>query len=124
MAGFSGPSNGHHPSNSAAPHIVTTKTFLGAGSDTTVELIADGMPGLRVWILQTSGVGLVTVTPQFMNANAALNQPEWQPLSVPYAIVSAIPSLNSFPLGSSRFRLSLSSTGAAVLRIRLTASIA
>lgn len=123
MAGFSGPSNGHHPSNSAAPHITKTMTFTIAGSDVSNELIADGMPGLRVWILQTSGVGLVTVTPQFMNANAALNQPEWQPLSVPFAIVSGIPSINSFSLGSSRFRLSLSSTGAAVLNIRLTASI-
>lgn len=121
--GFPGPSNGPHGSTSAAPHVFDTEVFPASGSTFTVPLQASGMPGLRVWVYQSAGAGLVTILPQFANGNIGGNQPGWVPLSAPYAVVSLVPSLVSFPLGARMFRISITATAAATVQWRLTGSL-
>lgn len=121
--GFSGPSNGPHGSTSAAPHIFDIEIFLAGGSTFTPPLQASGMPGLRVWVYQSAGAGLVTILPQYANGNIAGNQPGWVPLSAPYAIAPLVPSLVPFPLGARMFRISITTTAAATVQWRLTASL-
>lgn len=121
--GYNGPTNGPHGASSSAPHVFDIETFVGAGSTFTVPLQASGMPGLRVWVYQSAGAGLVTILPQYANGNIAGNQPGWVPLSAPYAVAALVPSLVSFPLGARMFRISISSTGAATVQWRLTASL-
>ena len=129
MPANSGPSNGPFPAISAVP-----TTFGGdfaplvfpAGVSTlnTPVLRHDGLVGIRVWLLQTAGAALITVQVQFGDGNTVANVISWQPLVPAFAIpAGAVASLNDFSLGASLVRLSVTSTGIATVRFRLTGAL-
>ena len=116
------PTNGPHPNVAAMPVRFQTLTFAVAAQQFTNPLFADGLPGLRVWVLQTLGAGLVTVEVQFADGNGQLGT-DWQPLVPPFPIALFVPSLTPFSLGSRRYRLAVTSTGAATVRVRTVAAL-
>jgi len=117
------PTNGPHPNVAAMPVRFQTLTFAVAAQQFTNPLFADGLPGLRVWVLQTLGAGLVTVEVQFADGNGPGGVPDWQPLVPPFAVALLVPSLTPFSLGSRRYRLAVTSTGAATVRVRTVAAL-
>ena len=126
-----GASNGDFPSIAQLPiEFVQTGgvplTFGGGGGTLfTAELHTDNLPGFNVWLLQVSGAGVVTPTPQFANGQLPTATPgvDWQPLALPAALVVGTPTLLNYKLGSRRHRVKLVSTGAAVVIYRITASL-
>ncbi len=125
MPAYSGPSNGPVPSVSAVPLRFETLALANGVPQGTNPLFSDGLPGLRAWFLQTSGAGVfVSVQLQFADGNVLGGAPDWQPLVPAYGIVINVPSLNTFSLGSRRYRALLTATGgAANVRCRLTGAL-
>ena len=117
-----GTSNGSYPTTTANPSVFKTLTFAGAETQTTDILHADGLPQLNAWFRQTAGAGVVTVTLQFADGRIIAGM-DWQALVAPYGIISGVSSLRNEPLGSPHYRASLTSTDAATVRYRLTASL-
>ena len=119
-----GPSNGNFGVTAIVPIVFDTLIFAGAGTQTTRELKADGLPRLNAWFKQTAaaGLGVVTVTLQFADGNTIVG-PDWQNLISPYPIAIGVESLTNPLLGSRRYRASVTSDGAATVRYRLTASL-
>lgn len=117
-----GPSNHPTPSVAQLPIVTRTLTLPGAGSQATVDLFADNLPGLSAWFLHSGGVIAVTVQLQFawgQNAGSV----NWQPLVPAYALVINVPSLVNYRLGSRRYRAVLTSTGAGTVLYRLAAAL-
>ena len=119
MPTTAGPSNSPVAVAAAVPLRFQTLTFVGAGgTQNTNPVFADGLPGLRAFLLQTAGAGLVSVQLQFADGVLAA-APDFQPLIPAFAIVLNVPSLNEFSLGSRQYRAVVTSTGAATVRVRL-----
>lgn len=118
-----GPSNGSYPSVSAVPMRFGTLTFAGAGTTATDAVLADGLPWLNAWFLHLNGAGAVSVVLQFANGEQG-GGPNWQPLLPSYALALNVPSLTPVRLGSRRYRALVTSTGAASVLFRLTATLA
>lgn len=124
MGAYSSPSNGPFPSVSAVPLRTQVLTFGALGGTlATNACFADGLPGVTAWLLQTSGAGLLTVQVQLADGNIAPGVPNWEPMVPAYGIVLNVPSLNHWTIGCRQFRLSITSTGVAVVRTRLNASL-
>jgi hypothetical protein len=122
-----GPSNGSYPSTAAMPVVFSGTGFDlvfegGGGTQTTDVLHSDNLPGINVWLLQTSGAGLVTATVQFADGQIIAGI-DWQKLAVPFPILSGVESRTNYKLGSRLHRVSITSTGVAVVRYRLTNSL-
>lgn len=124
-----GPSNGPFPSVAQLPTVWgqvgnRALVFAGAGTLTTPELKADNLPGLNAWFLQTAGAGVVTVQLQFQNGVSVVpSTPDWQPLIAAYNLTLNVPNLVNPRLGTPKYRASVTSTGAATVLFRLTASL-
>ena len=122
MPSYSSPSNGPFASVAPQPIRSGVLTFGGAGSQTTLEVRADGLPGIRAWFLQSAGA-VITVQLEFADGNSGNNVIQWRPLVAAYAIVATIPSLVNYSLGSRRYRATLTAAGAAVVAYRLNATL-
>ena len=116
------PNNASVTTVAAVPIVFRTITFLVAGTQNTVAVNADGLPGARVWILQTAGPGLVTAQIQFADGVAG-GLPDFQPLVPAFPILLNVPSLTGFTLGSRRYGVAITSTGAATVRYRLAGTL-
>lgn len=114
--------NGVYPTVSATPIRFGTLTFVGGQTLNSLQLISDGLPGLRVWVLQTLGPGVITVQPQFANENN-IGGIVWRPLVPPYAVALNVPALNVFTLGSRRYRIQVTSTGNATVLYRIAGTL-
>lgn len=123
MPTSAGPSNS--PSQNVSPLPVRSQllTFLGAGSQSTDPVHADGLPGLRAWFLQSAGVGVVSVQLEFADGNSNNNVIRWQPLVPAFGIALSVPSLTEYSLGSRLYRVTVTSTGAATVFTRLNAAL-
>ena len=119
-----GPSNGPLPSTAQVniEFSQTGITFSGAGSQSTPPVHADNLPGFNVWVLQSSGAGAVSVQPQFANGTGVGGVPAWQNLVPAFAVAPGVPVLNNYRLGSRLYRLVITTTGAAVVQWRTTAT--
>lgn len=119
-----GSSNGPVGTVAQLPIIFNTIVFAGVGSQATLELATDNLPGINVWLLQTLGAGNVTAQIQFGDGIVPiLGGTDWQPLVAAYGLVLLTPSLVNHRLGSNVHRVLLTSTGVATVRYRLTASL-
>lgn len=119
-----GPAGTPFPSATALLTVFSTLTFVGAGSQTTDNLQADNLPQLSAWFLQTAGAGAVTIQIEFANGVGTVQgEPTWQPLIAAFNLVLNTPSLSNPKLGTRRFRATITSTGAATVLYRMSASI-
>lgn len=117
------PNNGAVTTVAAMPVMSRRITFTIANTIASQVLHADGLPRVNVWVLQTAGAGIVSVQVEFADGVAAGPVPDWQPLVPPYGVVVGVPSLNGFSLGARRYRLNITSTGAAAVRYRLVGAL-
>lgn len=119
-----GPSNGNYAITSMNPivGIGHLMTFVGAQTLTTHELKADNLPRLNSWFRQLAGPGALAVQLEFADAITAGPVVSWLPLVSSIALVIGTPNLRNDLLGARRYRASITSTGNATLRYRLTAS--
>lgn len=123
MPAVPGTTNSPWGTASALDFDFGTLTFAGAGTQTTNTLPVDGLIGLRAWFLQTVGPGVVTVTLQFDQGNAAGNVINWQPLVAPFVLALNTPAPQAVSLPVTRFRASLTSTGVATVLWRTGAAL-
>lgn len=118
------PSNASSVIVAGMPVLFNTLTFVGAGTQFTGQITTDGLPVLNLWLMQTSLLGsVVTVIPQFADGVTIAGLPNWQPLIPAFGIVLNVPSLTNYKLGSRLHRLSITSTGVAVVMFRMVGSI-
>lgn len=124
MAVQGGPSN--HPTPSVAQLPIVSRVLpVTAGTNQTVDLFADNLPGLSAWFLWDFGATAApTVQLQFaFGQNSLTNTVNWQPLVPSYALVFGVPSLVNFRLGSRRYRAVVTAAAAGNVSYRLAAAL-
>lgn len=123
MPNTTNPTSGPYGATAIMPVRFGQLTFALAGTLITPDLFADGLPGVRLYSRQLAGPAVVSVQLQFANGSDGGGNIQWLPLIPPFAIAVAVPSVVPVTLGSRRYRVAYTSTGATTVEFRLVGTL-
>lgn len=94
-----------------------TTILLAATSFTTPIVFGQALPTLTAWFLQTAGAVGGSVQLQFAHGQTGAG-PDFQPLTIPIALVLATPSNHNTPMGAYFYRAVISAPAANGVTVR------